>query len=324
MGGGTGTYTVLSSLKQYSNFDLKAIVAMTDDGGSTGVLRDELGVLPPGDIRQCLVALSESPRLIRELMNYRFENGVLKGHSFGNLFLSALEKVSGSFDRALEQVSEIIKIKGEVVPVTLHDVTLEMVLNNGSVLKGEKTITPSEVIKAIGIKKYTVRPEARINFKAQKAIIEADYVVIGPGNLYTSIIPLFLIKGVKEALAYSKARKILIVNLVTRFGQNDSSSIFDFVDEVEKYLGKNVINSVVFNREDPPRYLKHRYWFYQKARPIIYKQKEKFVFDGKKFFGGNFIDLKISKQSKNDSLIKRNLIRHHPEKLAKFLIKLMR
>jgi len=119
MGGGTGTYTVLTALRKYQDLKLQAIVAMTDDGGSSGVLRDELGVLPPGDIRQCLVALSESPLFIRKLMNYRFENGSLKGHSFGNIFLSALEKVSGSLDKAIDQLGKIINIKGEVIPIAL-------------------------------------------------------------------------------------------------------------------------------------------------------------------------------------------------------------
>ena len=324
MGGGTGTYTILSALKKFENLDLRAVVAMSDDGGSSGVLRDELGVLPPGDVRQCLVALSESPDMIRSLMNYRFENVGLKGHSFGNLFLSALEKVSGSFDTALEHVSEIIKIKGEVIPVTFYDVKLEMQLKNGSVLRGEKNITPSEAIQAIGIKKYLIRPEAKISPKAQKAIIEADTIIISPGNLYTSIIPLFLVRGVNEALSYSKARIIFMINLVTKFGQTDNFSIFDFVDEAEKYLGEGIIDTVVFNQTEPSRFLKHRYWFWQKAKPVVYKQKERFVFDGKQFVGSDLVEPEVKRQSKSDSLIKRNLIRHDEEKTGKILKKLIK
>ena len=139
IGGGTGNFTVLSGLKKY-NLDLAAIVSMADDGGSTGVLRDELGVLPPGDVRQCLVALSDSSRLMRSLMNYRFENGQLKGHSFGNLFLSALEKVTGSFEQAVEEVGKILSIKGKVIPITQNKVRLKMILHNQKILDGEKEI----------------------------------------------------------------------------------------------------------------------------------------------------------------------------------------
>ena len=143
IGGGTGNFVTLSGLKEY-NVDLTAIVSMVDDGGSTGVLRDELGVLPPGDVRQCLVALSDSSVLMRSLMNYRFENGGLGGHSFGNLFLSALEKVAGSFERAVEEASEILAIRGKVIPVTMHKVRLKMILNNRKILEGEKEIYLSQ------------------------------------------------------------------------------------------------------------------------------------------------------------------------------------
>src|SRR5690606_4195849 len=139
MGGGTGNFTVLRGLKNH-NVDLSAIVSMADDGGSTGILRDELGVLPPGDVRQCLVALSDSSRLMRSLMNYRFENGGLGGHNFGNLFLSALEKVTGSFERAVEEMGRILYIKGKVIPVTTHQVRLKMVLKDNTLLEGEKEI----------------------------------------------------------------------------------------------------------------------------------------------------------------------------------------
>src|SRR3990167_2147548 len=137
IGGGTGNFVVLSGLKHHP-VDLSAIVSMADDGGSTGILRDELGVLPPGDVRQCLVALSDSSRLMRSLMNYRFETGGLGGHSFGNLLLSALEKVTGSFDRSVEEAGKILSIKGKVIPVTTNKVSLKMVLNNNQILEGER------------------------------------------------------------------------------------------------------------------------------------------------------------------------------------------
>ncbi len=146
IGGGTGNFVVLRGLKHYSDLDISAIVSMADDGGSTGILRDELGVLPAGDARQCVVALSNSSRLMRNLMNYRFENGGLRGHSFGNLFLSALEKVTGSFERAIEEVGKILNIRGKVLPVTTQQVRLKMVLKNRTILEGEKEIYLSQEI----------------------------------------------------------------------------------------------------------------------------------------------------------------------------------
>lgn len=336
MGGGTGTYTVLTALKKYPELNLKAVVVMTDDGGSTGILRDELGVLPPGDIRQCLVALSEAPEAIRELLNYRFNNGSLKGHSFGNLFLSALEKVSGSFEKSIAEIGKIIRIKGEVIPVVLSNVKLAMVLKNGTMLEGERNITPSEFIQPIGIKKYYLKPKIKINPKAKKAILNAKAVIIGPGNLYTSIIPLFLIDGVKQILKQTKAKKILIINLTTKFGQTDNFSIFDFVAETEKFLGKEVIDFAVFNTQEPQNQLIKKYFYLEKSKPIVFKPKKpnlpkkakmisknRFILNRIEFIGGNFIGNNMANQNQSDSLIKRNLIRHDYKKLGKFLSELI-
>ncbi len=337
MGGGTGTYTVLSALKHFPDLNLKAIVAMTDDGGSSGVLRYELGVLPPGDIRQCLVALSEAPEIVRELFNYRFDNGSLKGHSFGNLFLSAFEKVLGSFDKSVQEISKIINIKGEIIPVTLDSVNLKMVLKNGAVMKGERNITPAEVIQPIGIKKFSIQPKPKLNPRAKKVILESDAIIIGPGNLYSSLIPLFLVPGVPEVLRKTKAKVILVVNLITKFGQTDGFSIFDFTREIERYLGAGIIDKVVFNTKMPKNNVLERYFRLEKSKPIIFRLNKKnlppgarrlggnsFVFDGKEFWGGDFVSNGLSHQTKSDVLLKRNLIRHHPEKLAKFLIKLIK
>ncbi len=337
MGGGTGTHTVLSALKRFSDFDLKAIVAMTDDGGSTGALRSELGVLPPGDIRQCLVALSEAPETVRELFNYRFDNGSLKGHSFGNLFLSAFEKVLGSFDKSVQEISKIIKLRGEIVPVTLDNVNLKMALKNGAVLKGERNITPAEVIQPIGIKKFSIQPKPKLNPRAKKAILESDAIIIGPGNLYTSLIPLFLVPGTSEALEKTKAKIILVVNLVTKFGQTDGFSVFDFTREIEKYLGLGVIDKVVFNTKMPKNSVLERYFRLEKSKLIIFRlnkknlpmsakrvSKNSFVFDSKEFFGGDLVSNGLNHQVKSDALLRRNLIRHHPKKLAEFLIKLIK
>ena len=181
---------------------------MADDGGSTGILRDELGVLPPGDVRQCLVALSNSSRLMRSLMNYRFENGGLGGHAFGNLLLSALEKVTGSFEKAVEEAGKILFIKGKVIPVTTHQVRLKMVLNNRRFWKGKKRfISPKRSIRDTG--RIYLEPFPKVNPRVIDEIMNADLVVIGPGGLHTSLIPNLLVEGVGEALRKSGRKKYL-------------------------------------------------------------------------------------------------------------------
>lgn len=323
MGGGTGVYTVLSALKHIPHFDLKAVVAMTDDGGSSGVLRDELGVLPPGDIRQCLVALSEAPEIIRKLMNYRFENGSMRGHSFGNVFLSALEKVTGSFEKSIEEIGTIIKIKGEIVPVTLDSGKLEMVLQNGAVLRGERSITPAEVIQAIGVKKFCIKPRPRLNPRVRRVLLEADAVIIGPGNLYTSLIPLFLVPGMPEALRRSPAKKIAIVNVMTKFGQTDGFDPFRFVQEIEKYIGKGTVDIAVCNRKKPVGPLLQRYFRKERSHPILLLGKAKQTVGRAVFWGGDFLDNGIHMQSKADTLLHRSLIRHSQKKLGTFLEKIV-
>lgn len=322
MGGGTGTYTVLSALRAFPQLDLKAIIAMTDDGGSTGVLRDEMGVLPPGDIRQCLVALSEAPEKIRELMNYRFENGGLHGHSFGNLFLSALEKVTGSFQESVDEISRIIKIKGEIIPITLDNVKLEMTLKNGAVLKGERVITPSEVIQPIGIKKYVIKPLAHANPRAIKAIMAADAVIIGPGNLYTSMIPLVLVPGIAKALRRSHAKKILIVNLMDKFGQTERFTPEDYMHECERFAGMELFDIVVCNQQSPSGKQLERYFRREKSHPVMLRGAAHQVIDNRVFLGGSFLDHRLGVQKKSDNLIARNLIRHDQRKLGAFLLKL--
>jgi uncharacterized cofD-like protein len=169
IGGGTGSFMLLTGLKKYP-INISAIVSMADDGGSTGVLRDELGVLPPGDVRQCLVALSESSEIMRKLLNYRFQNGGLKGHSFGNLLLSALEKISGDFNSGVEEAIEILKVRGEVIPVINQDAHLRIELKNKKILKGEDEINHNFDIEKRGIKKIYLSPKAKANPKAIKKI----------------------------------------------------------------------------------------------------------------------------------------------------------
>lgn len=253
IGGGTGNFTVLKGLKKY-DVDISAIVSMADDGGSTGILRDELGVLPPGDVRQCLVALSDSSRLMRSLMNYRFEQGGLGGHSFGNLLLSALEKVTGSFEKAVEEAGKILFIKGKVIPVTTHQVRLKMILKSCQVLEGEREVYLSQDIEK-GYSSIYLEPYPKANPQAINEIMNADLIVVGPGGLHTSIIPNLLVEGVSEALKQSDAKKVFIVNLMNRRGQTSQFKVSDYLAELERFIGEDIFDYIIVNNQNPPEQL---------------------------------------------------------------------
>lgn len=259
MGGGTGTFVVLSGLKQH-DVDLGVVVNMMDSGGSTGRLRVQLGVLPPGDIRQCFVALSEAPDLWRRLFLYRFENGDFEGHNFGNIFLSTLEKVSKNYDEVLETASFVLKTKGKVLPVTHKKTHLCVEYKNGTVVKGEADID-SNLYKQTTIEKAFLDPQVPAYPQALERILESDLIVIGPGDLYTSIVPLFLVDGMQDALKQTKAKIVYIVNLMTKSGQTNNYTARNHVADIEKYLGRPVDSIVmhkgILNKEIVNWYVTH-------------------------------------------------------------------
>lgn len=254
IGGGTGSFTLLSGLKHYVQ-DLTALVNMADDGGSTGQLRDELGVLPPGDVRQCLVALSDTPK-VRDLFNYRFEEGSFKGHAFGNLFLTALEKMTGNFAEAVELASEVLNITGRVEPVTMTNVTLCAEGVDGKPIKGEFVIGHQQLAER---PKIWLEPEAAVNTKAIEAILQADVVVIAPGNLYGSLAPALVVPGVGEALRSTTASCVYVANLVTKPGPTDGYKVHDFADEVERLAGGAFLDYVICNNAKPDEDLLAKY-----------------------------------------------------------------
>lgn len=317
IGGGTGSFTLLTGLKQYAS-DITALVNMADDGGSTGLLRDELGVLPPGDIRQCLVALSNSPK-VRELFNYRFEEGRLKGHNFGNLFLTALEKMTGNFAEAVELASEVLRITGRVEPITLSDVKLCM-------QSKDKKIRGEHIIGHIRFKQKKpelwLEPKAILNPKAKEAIKQADMVVIAPGNLYGSLAPALIVPGLYKVLKASVAKKIYVCNLVTKPGQTDGFKVHDFASEIERFAGGPFLTHVIFNTEKPSKELLDKYAGdgeyavdYNNGPLKAAKYTPK---------GANIISKEIkNRRSKHDPLAKtRTLIRHDPDKVAKQIMRI--
>lgn len=318
IGGGTGSYVALEGLKKY-DFKLTAIVTMMDSGGSSGKLRDELGVLPPGDIRQCLVALSESSKLMRDMFNYRFEEGGLKGHSFGNIFLSTLEKNTGSMKKAISEVGKILRIKGNVVPITFtKDTNLCVELEDGTTIVGETHIDVLEKMqKRSKIIRAFLKPEAELNEDAKKAIENADYILIGPGDLYTSIIPNLLVSEVSSVIKNSKAKKIFVMNLMTKYGQTTNYTANDHVKNLEQYLGKGVIDYVLMNSKMPRNATLEWYEDFQE-NPV----KDDLNENEYKVIRKNLIKDVIIPADKND-VLRRGIIRHDPEKLSKEIVEII-
>ena len=314
IGGGTGSFVLLSGLKKFP-VELSAIVSMADDGGSTGVLRDELGVLPPGDVRQCLVALSYSSDVLRQLFNFRYSNGNLSGHSFGNIFLSTLEKITGNFNDAVKEAGKILRIRGKVMPVTLTNTKLVADLKSGMQIVGQFRI---ELADITNLKRMFLRPVAKLNPEAAKSIRQADKIIINPGNLFSSIIPCLLVKGLPEAIRSSKAQKIYVCNLMTKIGQTNNFTVLSFLEEIEKYLGKGMVDTVIYNKHRLNNQLIKKYL----------KNKEDFVEKGDlpsrtdvQFIGGNLISKKIIKTAKFDK-VPRTLVRHDSDKIAKLIFEL--
>lgn len=318
IGGGSGSFMVLTGLKNLP-VELTAVVNMVDDGGSSGILRDELGVLPPGDVRQCLAALSKSSLVLRKLFSYRYAGGGLKGHSFGNLFLSTLEKVTGGLDRAIWEAGGILRIKGRVLPVTLKSTRLVALLKNGKIITGESKIY-TNTSDLHGLKKLYLAPAAALNPEVGRAIRRADKIIICPGDLYSSIIPNFLVKGMRRALAKKQGKIICVGNLMAKPGQTDGFSLVDFIKIMEKYLGRGAIGRVIYNKELPDKRLLNKYSRQGESlvKPVNFKALPKI-----KFLGYNLLSHKIERAAKGDTLSGfRSLIRHDSDKLAKIIFNL--
>ncbi|MFZ0036200.1 MAG: gluconeogenesis factor YvcK family protein [Candidatus Acidiferrales bacterium] len=282
MGGGTGLSTLLRGLKEYVArrkeerrrlpiSDLAAVVTVTDDGGSSGRLRREYSVLPPGDIRNCMVALSKDEALLSHLFQYRFaKGGALRGHSFGNIFLTALTQVTGDFPEAVRLSGQVLAIRGRIFPSTESNVTLEAVLENGNIIRGETKISRSRSrIRLVRLVPRRVKPLPEV----LEAIREADLILIGPGSLYTSLIPNLLLSQVKEALVRSRATRVYIANLMTQPGETDGYSVADHVRAIYDHTQEGLFDWVVLNRKPVTPSALRRYRA-TGAEPVGKSQKE--------------------------------------------------
>jgi len=337
IGGGTGTFVALTGLKKYP-LELSAIVTMMDSGGSSGRLRDELGVLPPGDIRQCLVALAKSSKLLRSMFNYRFEEGGLMGHTFGNIFLSTLEKTmfnyrfeegglmghtfgniflstlektTGSMKKAIDEVGKILQITGRVVPVTFEKSDLCVELVDGRIIKGETHIDVADKLdKRAKIKEAFLSPQVPANEDAIETILNSDYIIIGPGDLYTSIVPNLLVKGIAKALFSTRAKIIFVLNLMTKSGQTTNYKATDHLFDLEKYLRRNTVDLVLINSKFPGKRALDWYSEYGEV-PV----EDDFPKNDPRIVRKNLINSFLITKPEGD-LLKRSIIRHSPAKLA--------
>jgi uncharacterized cofD-like protein len=306
IGGGTGLSTMLRGLKQHTS-NIVAVVTVIDDGGSSGRLQREMGMLPPGDIRNCLVALADAEPLMMELFQYRFAEGIdgLDGHSFGNLLIAAMTRITGDFERAVKETSNILAIRGRVLPSTIENVRLQAELEDGSFVEGETNIVKSpSPIKHIMLHPSTVKPLD----ETLKSLELADCIVIGPGSVYTSIIPNLLVQGIPEAIRASNAVKIYVCNVMTQPGETDGYTASDHVKAVAKHTEHRVFQYVLVNQERPSKELLDKYaregqFFVEPDAQVIREM-------GYRPIVGDYIS-------------QTNVVRHDPEKLAQAILKLI-
>lgn len=320
IGGGTGSIALLEGLKARTN-NITAIVNMADDGGSTGVLRDELGVLPAGDAWKCLAALSDSQKL-KDLFGYRFNEGTLKGHSLGNILMAACEKMTGNFDEAVTMVAEILHIQGRVIPATLADVRLKMEWPDNDIsLVGEHIIDVEKFTQDPRHSVLSLTPEARANPAAVTAINEADIVVIAPGDLYTSLGPQLVLADIAAALRETSAVKVYVSNLVTKPGHTDSFTVGDHANEIERFVGSEFLDYVLYNQQAPDEQALAQYE--QQGVRIVPPDTEQLQSKHYKAIPGEFLGAMVGKEeSETFSVAARSLIRHDPVAVASAIMSL--
>jgi uncharacterized cofD-like protein len=306
VGGGTGTFVVLSALKDVPGVSLSAVVSVADDGGSTGRLRDAYGIIPPGDARQALVALSRDGSVLRKLFMHRFEKGDVAGHNFGNLFLTALSAELGSDASAIRAASEILRVKGKVVPVSESPAVLTAELKSGETLVGQHAIN-ARPPGGSPIRKLGLETPVEASKEAKQAVDAADVIILGPGDLYTSTLANFAVPGLKEAVAESRAKLVYFVNLFTNASETDGYTAKDYVDAIARYAGRKPDVILVHTGELPQEVID--YYAKKGGHPV-----KDDLGDDPKVVRGVFADPVTLKKSDADA-IDRSLIRHDPEKV---------
>ena len=305
IGGGTGLSTMLRGLKKYTH-NITAVVTVADDGGSSGILRDDLGMLAPGDIRKCISALAEVNPVMEELINYRFTDGQLKGHAFGNLYLAALCGISDTFEEAVRKMNSLFGVEGEIIPVTNDNVHIAARLTDGRTVTGESNIGKisdgqNDFIEMLP---YGAKPAKHVI----DAILEADMIILGPGSLYTSIIPNLLVQEVSDAIAHSHALRVYVANIMTQPGETVDYDLYDHIAAVEKHAKREIIDCIVANTAEVPKELLARYKE-EKSEPVALNIAR---------FADRDINIVLENLYYNDN----KKVRHNYLKLAKTLMKL--
>jgi uncharacterized cofD-like protein len=306
VGGGTGLSVLLTGLKQFTS-NISAIVTVADDGGSSGRIREEFDMLPPGDIRNCLVALADAPALMRDLFQFRFDtNSQLSGHSFGNLFITVMTQLTGDFEKAVKETSKVLNLRGQVIPSTLDKVVLVAKHKDGSTTIGENKIPKTHR----SIEKVYLDPDKpQATPDAVKAIKEAQVIVLGPGSLYTSIIPNLLIKEISEAIASSDAVKVYVCNAMTQPGETDNYSAADHIKALLAHSHPKIIDYCVVNTAEIPQSILQRY--IKQGSHLVVNDRKKIEEMGYRVIEDDF------------GIIEDTLIRHDPAKLAKIIFGLI-
>lgn len=308
IGGGTGLSNMLSGLKKYTS-NITAIVTVADDGGGSGMLRQDLGILPPGDIRNCIISLADTEPLMEQLFRYRFREGALENQSFGNLFLAAMNGISGNFLEAIKRTSEVLAVTGKVLPVTLDNVELYAKLQNGAVIKGESSIPKESLRRNSPIDEVFIKPgDAKAVPEAIEAIAEADAIIIGPGSLYTSIIPNLMVEDIKKALKNTEALKIYVSNIITQPGESDNFSVQDHIKAIVDHCKDIVIDYAIVNKSTDEEMAEIKEKYFIKGNSFVELDK-----DNKDIKHVNYIQCDMLK-------IKKNCVRHDEDKLARVLM----
>lgn len=310
IGGGTGLSTMLRGLKYYSR-NITAVVTMADDGGGSGVLRRDLGMLPPGDLRNCIQALANVEPIMEELLGYRFQDGSLSGQSFGNLFLAALDGISPDFETAVERMNQILAVTGQVLPVTATNVNIAAELENGTFVRGESKIGGFKQRQHCRIRRVRMvpeRPEALP--RAIEAIRSADVIVLGPGSLYTSIIPNLLVEGVADAIAAASSLRIYIANIMTQEGETEGYTLSEHIQALIDHGRRDMIDLCLANSADIPEGIRRRY-LPENAAPLLV--------DGPavRRLGVELICEPLADESR------QNHARHDPHKLARAILRVV-
>jgi uncharacterized cofD-like protein len=310
LGGGTGISTLLRGLKQFSS-NITAVITVADDGGGSGMLREDLGMLPPGDIRNCIMALAETESVMERLLQYRFTEGRLKGQSFGNLFLAAMNGISDNFEQAVRFTGEVLAVTGRVLPVTEQDVSLVAELHDGTLLRGESSIGSHHRhhpgrIRKIRFDSAAVKPLDLV----LEALNEADLIVLGPGSLYTSILPNLLVDGVAEAISVSHAARVYVCNVMTQPGETEGYTVADHVQAIWDHAGSELFEYCLVNSGDVDDAVRERYR--SEGADLVMVDLSRL-----KKMGINLVESDLVE-------IKDNLVRHRPDKLAQAVMDILR